>query len=62
MTGAWAADRLRGSGNGIGLSTTRERLDRLFGQSYRLELSPAGDPGAVVSLDLPYISEKVSPA
>ena len=50
------------AGSGIGLSTTRERLDRLFGQSYRLELSPSGDPGAVVSLDLPYLSEKLSPA
>jgi LytS/YehU family sensor histidine kinase len=50
------------AGNGIGLSTTRERLDRLFGPAYRLDLSPDGDPGAVVSLDLPYLSESLTPA
>jgi signal transduction histidine kinase len=54
-------DILRGSvasnedsaGSGIGLRTTRERLARLYGDSYRLDMQPAGGGGTVVTLRLP---------
>jgi signal transduction histidine kinase len=43
-------------GSGIGLSTTRGRLDRIFGDRYRLSLSDPGVAGAVVSIDIPYVT------
>jgi two-component system, LytTR family, sensor kinase len=47
------------TGSGIGLSTTRGRLDRIFGDRYRMMLSAPGVPGAVVSIDIPYITGEV---
>ncbi len=40
------------SGSGIGLTTTRERLGRLYGDRYRLEMA-AGGGGTLVRLRLP---------
>jgi len=42
------------SRGGIGLSNTRERLTRIYGNDYRLELTPRAEGGMRVSLDLPW--------
>jgi sensor histidine kinase YesM len=49
-------------GSGIGLSTTRGRLDRIFGDGYRLSLSAPGVAGAVVSIDIPYVTGDAVPS
>ena len=41
------------TGSGIGLRTTRERLARLYGDGYRLEMQPVVGGGTVVTLRLP---------
>jgi hypothetical protein len=40
-------------GSGIGLTTTRERLERLYGDRYRLDMQTAAGGGTVVTLRLP---------
>jgi two-component system, LytTR family, sensor kinase len=49
-----------GAGTGVGLSTTRERLDRIFGDAYRLELSEPGAAGATVSIDIPFLTDHLT--
>ena len=52
-------------GPGVGLANTRERLEKLYGSAYRLELSSglfgktqeSGEPGFAVDLELPYQTE-----
>jgi len=43
----------KSAGSGIGLTTTRERLARLYGDRYHLEMQPAAGGGTVVTLRLP---------
>lgn len=44
-----------GGGAGLGISTTRARLERLYGAAGRLELTPASDgPGTVATVTMPY--------
>lgn len=45
---------LEPSRGGIGLSNTRERLTRIYGNDYRLEMTPRSEGGMRVSLDLPW--------
>ncbi len=40
--------------NGIGLSTTAERLERLYGGTHRLNLRNADDGGLVVTVQVPF--------
>ena len=40
-------------GLGIGLKNSRERLDRLYGDAYRFDLSEPGDGQTVVELIIP---------
>jgi two-component system, LytTR family, sensor kinase len=42
-----------GSGNGIGLANTRERLATLYGGAQRLELQSLPDAGAQVTIEIP---------
>jgi LytS/YehU family sensor histidine kinase len=44
----------REAGNGIGLSNTAERLERLYGGAHRLDLRNASDGGLVVTLKVPF--------
>jgi signal transduction histidine kinase len=39
---------------GIGLSNTRQRLERIYGNNYRLDLIPRQEGGMLVRLELPY--------
>ena len=39
--------------SGVGLTNTRARLDRLYGDSYRLEFGPSAEGGAVVTIAIP---------
>lgn len=48
------APRRRGSGEGIGLSNTRERLRQLYGEACRLELAGRPEGGVRVTITLPY--------
>jgi len=43
----------RGGGNGVGVSTTRERLQALYGERASLDLSPAAPHGTAARLTLP---------
>jgi sensor histidine kinase YesM len=45
-----------GSGSGVGLPSTRARLERLYGSRYTLALANVPAGGARVSLELPYIT------
>ncbi len=38
---------------GVGLSTTKRRLDTLYGEAHALELGPAPDGGARVTIRIP---------
>lgn len=40
--------------DGVGISSTRSRLVRLYGADHRFELSPGGSGGLVVTLELPF--------
>jgi two-component system, LytTR family, sensor kinase len=50
--------RRRGSGQGIGIRNTRERLRQLYGDACRLELSNRAEGGVRVTIALPF---RVSP-
>jgi signal transduction histidine kinase len=41
-------------GNGVGLSTTKERLERLYGDDHSFVIENAADGGVIASLDLPF--------
>jgi LytS/YehU family sensor histidine kinase len=41
------------AGSGVGLRNTRERLRRLYGDGYRLELRPGKDAGTEAVLEVP---------
>jgi two-component system LytT family sensor kinase len=41
-------------GNGIGLSTTRARLEQLYGRDHKLELELAASGGALASVRIPF--------
>ena len=43
----------RHSGGGVGLRNTRERLSRLYGEKFRLELIPGRDRGTEAVLEIP---------
>ena len=45
-------------GNGIGLSNTRARLDKLYGSAHTFELSPADGHGLQVTVTLPFHTAK----
>ncbi len=47
------ADDGRGKPGGVGLANTRARLQQLYGNSYRFELSNVPTGGAIVTLELP---------
>lgn len=51
-----------GRSRGIGLKNTRARLERLFGEDYRLELLPGEAGGMRVCLDLPLRRAPSEPA
>jgi two-component system LytT family sensor kinase len=40
--------------DGVGLSNTAERLERLYGGTHRLDLRNAGDGGLIVTLQVPF--------
>ncbi len=44
---------------GLGLTNTRARLQQLYGQPHRLELTNAPDGGLVVTLEFPFQTELV---
>jgi sensor histidine kinase YesM len=46
--------RRHGSGEGIGLSNTRERLRQLYGDTCRLDLTERAEGGVRVTITLPY--------
>lgn len=46
------------NGNGIGLSNTRARLDKLYGSAHTFELSPANGHGLQVTVTLPFHTAK----
>jgi LytS/YehU family sensor histidine kinase len=48
-------------GRGIGLRNTTERLQRLYGAEQVLRLYNAGDRGAVVEIQLPFVPERIVP-
>lgn len=48
-----AASNGDSAGSGIGLATTRERLGRLYGDRYRLDMQTAAGGGTVVTIRLP---------
>ena len=50
-----------GSGLGTGLSTLRERLRLIYGDEAHLRLSAGEGEAVVAELDLPALSEPVSP-
>ncbi len=41
-------------GNGVGLSTTGERLQRIYGDDHRFEVANAAEGGVRAELDIPY--------
>jgi signal transduction histidine kinase len=41
-------------GNGIGLSNTRARLDKLYGTAHTFELAPVNGQGLQVTVTLPF--------
>jgi two-component system LytT family sensor kinase len=49
------------AGSGIGLAATRERLERLYGEGYRLEMHTVADGGTLVALRLPFepVTERI---
>ena len=49
-----AATHPRGAGGGVGLRTTRARLEQLYGAEYMLSLRPGPGGGAVAEVVLPY--------
>lgn len=49
-------------GEGIGLSNTRARLERLYGDRQRLELRGGADGGFIVRIDIPFRSLAERPA
>jgi len=51
-----------GDGSGIGLASTRARLDRLYGTDYTMCLSNGAVEGAVISLELPFVTAATLPA
>lgn len=51
-----SASRLRG---GLGLSNTRARLEQLYGQSHRFDMSDAREGGLQVTLEIPFETANV---
>jgi len=54
------APRVAGNGGeGVGLTNTRARFDRLYGSSFRLDIGPAsrGEGGALVRIEIPWRTE-----
>jgi hypothetical protein len=51
--GLEASATRRGGGNGVGVSTTRERLQALYGERAGLDLTPAAPHGTAARLTLP---------
>ena len=52
-----------GRKSGIGLSNTRARLEKIYGENYRLALTPRLEGGMLVCLDLPFeVSSALEPA
>jgi two-component system LytT family sensor kinase len=49
-----AADRKPAPGSGFGLSSTRARLEHLYGQAATLAVTPRVPTGTVVTVDLPF--------
>ena len=45
---------------GIGLANARARLARLYGSSHVLDLSNAGEGGAIVTLEMPFRAKDVA--
>ena len=50
----------KGSNQGIGMANTRERLDQLFGDKHRFELSNDPEGGLIVTIEMPAVLEKDS--
>jgi len=50
----------KGSNQGIGMANTRERLDQLFGNKHRFELSNDPEGGLIVTIEMPAVLEKDS--
>ncbi|MBO6575756.1 MAG: sensor histidine kinase [Rhodothermales bacterium] len=46
-------------GTGVGLSTSRKRLERLYGDAYAISLSAAPEGGAIVDVELPAVTEPI---
>ena len=51
-------DIKKDSGTGIGLSNTRGRLTQLYGEAHRFEMLNDPRGGLVVTLDIPFLTEK----
>lgn len=49
----------KGKGTGVGISTTRKRLERLYGDAYRIELRTAAEGGAEVLVELPAVNQPI---
>jgi sensor histidine kinase YesM len=49
-----------GTGSGIGLASTRARLDRLYGSRYALSLDNGPSGGAIVSLEVPFMTAELA--
>jgi two-component system, LytTR family, sensor kinase len=47
--------------NGVGISSTKARLERLYGTAHRFELSNVAAGGLVVTLELPFHTAEQSP-
>jgi sensor histidine kinase YesM len=48
--------------SGVGLSNTRERLERTYDGDYRLDIGRGMDGGAVVEIGIPYrVADAASP-
>jgi signal transduction histidine kinase len=47
-------DPPRGSGNGIGLTNTRTRLEKMYGSDYRFDLRKSPEGGCTVAIRIPF--------
>jgi len=52
--------RDEGSGNGVGIPNTRERLSRLYGERQTFEMADASTQGVVVRLTIPFHTESMA--
>jgi sensor histidine kinase YesM len=50
------------NGKGIGLKTTRARLEQLYGADYKLDLVTAAEKGLLVKVEIPYKASQVGNA